>query len=418
MFPLEIFIYDIVFEGYAAEVTQQIRSAGNRPIDLHINCPGGNVFDGYAIYNGLLAHIPGVTVYVDGLAGSIASYIAMAGKTIIMAENALFFLHNPNQLIGGNADDMRRAADLLDKCQASIIDAYVRRSKLSREKVTALLEAETWLTAEQAKEMGLADDITPALQMAAHFDMSKFRNAPQSLRNKLMNPFKTVITFLTTAVSGLTLTETSAPADVEAGVRLLAAERDGFRTQVANFAKSIVTAITAALPGKVTLTETSPLNEIEAGVNALAADRDSFRTQVSNFAKSIVAALTAALPGKITLTEASPLGEIENAFKLLVGDRDGLATQVTDLAAARDLAKKHVTLLEAYAKTYGLDVSGIDPKAALPAATAEGSGKTTVAEWDRKIKAARTPQARAQVCADFEKAVKEDKVGPADSITL
>lgn len=420
MDPVEIFIYDVVFSGDAAGVIQQVRTAGQLPIDLHINSPGGDLFDGYAIYNALLAHVPGVTVYVDGLAGSIASYIAMAGRKIVMAENAMLFIHNPRTSAGGTAEEMRRMADMLEKCEASIVAAYVRRTKLPDEQVAAMLDAETWLTADMALAMGFVDEVGPSLEVSARFDMSKFPNAPkallQKITNQLMNPFKTVIALLVAALPGISLADTADAAAVETQVRALVTARDEIKTKVTNFTKSLVVALKAALPSFTLADDASPEN-ISAGVVALVTDRDSLRTRLADITKSVVAALTLALPGKVILTEASPLNEVENAIKLLVGDRDGLALQVTNITAAQVRATKHVGLLEAFAKSKGLDIAGIDPDKAITAPIINPVAKATVTEWERKMRAARTPQDRAKVSAEFEKAVTDGNVAPAE-ITL
>src|SRR6266542_1214539 len=97
MQPFEIWLYDNVGDwGISSNtVLEQVKQAGGAPIDLHINSPGGGVFEGYTIFNILAAHKPGVTVYIDGLAASIAAYIAMVGRPIRMAENAMLMIHNP-----------------------------------------------------------------------------------------------------------------------------------------------------------------------------------------------------------------------------------------------------------------------------------------------------------------------------------
>ena len=188
-----IYLYDSIgFFGDNAKsvVIEQIIAAGTKPIDLHINSPGGSIFDGYAIYNALLNHKPGVTVYIDGLAASIASYIAMAGNPIVMAENALIMVHNPmSEMPGGDADELRKQADLLDKITISMTGAYARRTGLPLETITEMLDEETWLDAETAKAFGFVDEISEPLELAASFDtaqLSKFKNIPQSLKAKLM----------------------------------------------------------------------------------------------------------------------------------------------------------------------------------------------------------------------------------------
>jgi hypothetical protein len=139
------------------------------------------VFDGVAIYNALKRHQAKVTVWIDGIAASIASMIAMAGDEVVMPENAMLVLHDPSGLVAGTATDMRATADALDKMAAAMVAAYRDKSGAGDEEIEALMAAETWLSAEEAVELGLADRIEQPVQMAAHFDLSEFRNAPPQL---------------------------------------------------------------------------------------------------------------------------------------------------------------------------------------------------------------------------------------------
>lgn len=136
-------------------------------LDVFINSDGGDVFAGQAIHSMLKRHAANVTVYIDGLAASIASVIAMAGDQIIMPRNAMMMVHNPWSFACGNAQDFRSRADDLDKIRESLIAAYQDKSGMSTEEITALLDAETWLTAEEAVSLGFADEIEQTKQVAA-----------------------------------------------------------------------------------------------------------------------------------------------------------------------------------------------------------------------------------------------------------
>ena len=128
-------------------------------IDIFINSYGGSVFEGTAIYNQLKRHPAHKTVYIDGFACSIASVIAMAGDEIVMPRNALMMIHNMWMGVCGNAAELRKAADDLDTINAAGRGAYLERTgeKLSEDKLVEMMDAETWLTAEQCIEYGLAD---------------------------------------------------------------------------------------------------------------------------------------------------------------------------------------------------------------------------------------------------------------------
>ena len=150
-------------------------------IDLRINSNGGNVFDGIAIYNYLQAHKATITVHVDGLAASIASIIAMAGDTISMADNGWLMIHDPWVMTTGTANDLRAAADTMDGIRGSLLDTYMKRASASREDVSAMMTAETWLNATDAKKHGLIDNVSGAMKVAASVKFDWFKNAPAPL---------------------------------------------------------------------------------------------------------------------------------------------------------------------------------------------------------------------------------------------
>lgn len=128
-------------------------------IEIYINSYGGEVFEGTAIYNQLRRHPAHKTVYIDGFACSIASVIAMAGDEVVMPRNTLMMIHNMWMGCWGNAAELRKAADDLDVINAAGRQAYLQKAgdKLSEEKLAALMDAETWLTAADCIELGLAD---------------------------------------------------------------------------------------------------------------------------------------------------------------------------------------------------------------------------------------------------------------------
>lgn len=177
----EIFIFDeIGFWGITAKnFVDDFKALGEvKHIKLHINSPGGLIFDGLAIFNVLARAAAKKTVYIDGIAASIASVIAMAGDEIIMPENAFMFVHDPMGGAWGYANDLRSVADTLEKMKASVITAYRNKTKLNDAAISALMDDETWLTAAEAKELGFADTIEKPVKIAASFNLSKFRGAP------------------------------------------------------------------------------------------------------------------------------------------------------------------------------------------------------------------------------------------------
>jgi HK97 family phage major capsid protein len=187
---LEIYIYEEIGEGWfgglsARQFAKDIEERGDTvtKITLHINSPGGDTFDGNAIYNILKQHKARVVVYVEGIAASIASIIAMAGDEIYIAENALMMVHNPWTYSIGYAEDLRKTADLLDKIRGTLVKTYARRTGLKEDKIVELMNAETWINSDEAIEMGFADETIESMPVAAHYDLSRFkyRNMPKSI---------------------------------------------------------------------------------------------------------------------------------------------------------------------------------------------------------------------------------------------
>lgn len=167
------------FEGFSAkQFAEELKAWGKlEKIIVRINSPGGEVFDGITIYNLLKQNSAKVIVYVDGLAASIASVIAMAGDEIHMADNALMMIHDPWSFAIGNAADMRETADRLDKVAGTIVRTYAKKTGKGEQELADMMAAETWMNADEAVEHGFADYVVEALPMAAsaNFDLEKFR---------------------------------------------------------------------------------------------------------------------------------------------------------------------------------------------------------------------------------------------------
>jgi ATP-dependent protease ClpP protease subunit len=160
----ELFLYDGIGSALwgfidAEAVMGDLSKMTGRRVTLRISSPGGSVDEGRLIYNALQRHSGGVDVVIDSSAYSIASYIAMAGERVVMAPNAMLMIHNPWTMAMGDAAELRKVADVLDKYRDSILDAYTKRSGKDRKKVKALLDAETWYTAQEAVDAGFATEV-------------------------------------------------------------------------------------------------------------------------------------------------------------------------------------------------------------------------------------------------------------------
>ena len=174
----EIGAYGVSAKGFLAELGALPDGV---PIDLRLNSPGGSVFDAVAIFNALQRHEGEITVWIDGIAASAASYIAMAGCEIVMPENAFLMIHDPSGLVMGTAEDMRATAQALDKVKVSLIQGYAGKSGKTDDDIATLMADETWLDAKDALDLGFIDRIAEPVKLAASFDVARFRNAPPEL---------------------------------------------------------------------------------------------------------------------------------------------------------------------------------------------------------------------------------------------
>ena len=144
-------------EGVTAKrIGAALRAIGTRPVVVNLNSPGGDFFEGVAIYNLLTQHPEKVTVNVLGLAASAASVIAMAGDEINMGEGAFLMIHNAWAMAGGNRHDMREVADMLEPFDAAMADLYAARTGMDKKDVAALMDAETWMGKTAAIDSGFA----------------------------------------------------------------------------------------------------------------------------------------------------------------------------------------------------------------------------------------------------------------------
>lgn len=206
----KVYLYDAIGGWFGVEVNDFIKELNDiesSEIHLHINSPGGNVYDGIAIYNSLRQHDAEVTTYVDALAASAASFIAMAGEKVIMARNATMMIHDAIGICMGNMQDMQDTAEILDKVSNNIADIYAFNAGGETDEWRALMIAETWYSAQEAVDAGLADEMLDAdsdeededaEETENKWDLSKIFNyagreaapSPKQLREKVRNQLK------------------------------------------------------------------------------------------------------------------------------------------------------------------------------------------------------------------------------------
>lgn len=189
--------------GYQAHSAKSFKNElddlGNvQTLNVYINSPGGDVFEGLAIYNMLKRHKAHKKVFIDGIAASISSVIAMAGDEIIMPSNSMMMIHSALSGGYGHAKDLRELADLLDKATLSYSQTYLDKAgdKLAEATLSALLGTDTWLTAQEAFDIGLCTEVVGVKQIAASINkdlFAQYKNVPESLKSVLNNEPQTPV---------------------------------------------------------------------------------------------------------------------------------------------------------------------------------------------------------------------------------
>jgi ATP-dependent Clp endopeptidase proteolytic subunit ClpP len=205
----KVYLYDAIGGWFGVDVNEFIKDLNDidtSELHLHINSPGGSVYDGIAIYNTLRQHDSKVTVYVDALAASAASFIALAGEKLIVARNSTVMIHDAIGACMGNMQDMLDTADLLDDVSENIADIYAYNAGGDKAEWRGLMKAETWYTAAEAVEAGLADEMLDAdpeeededADTENKWDLSKIFNyagrdkapSPKQIREQVRNQLK------------------------------------------------------------------------------------------------------------------------------------------------------------------------------------------------------------------------------------
>jgi ATP-dependent Clp protease protease subunit len=179
-----IFIYGEIGAQVTAKSIQDQIEPNATDYEVHISSVGGDVYEGYAIY-GILSNLKKpTTVIIEGLCASIATLIAQAGDKVIMTKPAEFMIHNPNVTLSGESDDLINAAGQLDRIKNTIISVYQKRTGLSPDELSMMMDNETWMTADEAKQRGFVDEIQDKLKAVAYIDVTKIKMSKE--KNKLV----------------------------------------------------------------------------------------------------------------------------------------------------------------------------------------------------------------------------------------
>lgn len=183
-----IYVYDVIdpyWGANAADLIKALASAGGRPVAMHINSPGGDVFESLAMSAAVAAYSGVVTAHIDGMAASAATRLALSASQIHMTDGGLWMIHNAWTMGWGNKTELRATADLLDKVDVGIAADYVRKTGASTEQVVAWMDATTWFSAQEAKDAGFVDAIVVPSQSAGpqasvvRWNLSAYGNAPK-----------------------------------------------------------------------------------------------------------------------------------------------------------------------------------------------------------------------------------------------
>lgn len=203
---LTIDLFDVIGadfwgEGITAKSISRVLTINGDAKDIlvRINSPGGDVFEGIAIFGLLRAHPAKVRVQIIGLAASMASVLALAGDTVEMGASAMFMIHDPWAFAIGSGDDMRKTAEMLDRVKDNLLHVYVAASTLERDELSKLMSAETWMTAAEAKAVGFVDEIIAVVDAPetgadaeaaarARSVLDKFQHAPAGVQHRYKAP--------------------------------------------------------------------------------------------------------------------------------------------------------------------------------------------------------------------------------------
>lgn len=182
-----IYVYDVIDAWWGASASgliEALAGVGDAQVHLHINSPGGDVFEARAMAAAVVAHPRNVVTHIDGLAASAATYLALAGNEVRMTEGGMLMVHNSWTITVGDKTELRSAADLLDKIDASIGIDYSKRTGKAADEVRVWMDDETWFTAAEALENKFIDAIDPntkrdAENAANRWNLSAYANAPK-----------------------------------------------------------------------------------------------------------------------------------------------------------------------------------------------------------------------------------------------
>lgn len=180
---LEVLIYDVIGWPYTdvSELVRQLAEARAKKITLRINSPGGDVFDGLALFNSLRDHPAQKITRIEGMAASIASVVALAGDEVTAHKSAMYMIHEPWAAAIGDQHLLREVAEVLEKISGNLLNIYYDKTGKDKRRLKQEMENETWFTAEEALDRGLIDRVLDEPAAKAAFDLSMYAHAPDGI---------------------------------------------------------------------------------------------------------------------------------------------------------------------------------------------------------------------------------------------
>lgn len=355
---------------------EQCKAEGAKALNIYVNSGGGNVFEGASIHSAIARFQGPKTVYVDGVAASIAHWIAMAGDKVCVSPASWMMVHMPGGLGRGSAEDMRKAADFLDKIRDGMVEGYAQRTGQDAASILAMMEAETWMTGKECVEKGFADEVVKSPGQA---------NAPPEM------------SAAASALSPLLADYSKLPLELK---KKLFAQHPHLQSPQAR------------APIRV-----PPTPRASGTIPASRSTRMDIETATAEAQQRAVTALTEA--------HKTELGSVQTRLTVMTGERDTLNTQLSAIRAELTTAKATIQSHETVIAGFRTDASAIF----------ELTGKTNLAEARGVIAAykagsAEADQLRAQLAADkekntkasflalIEKGVTAGKITPAESENL
>lgn len=194
----DIYLYGTIGDDFwddnsisAAQFVQMLNDCNGDDVDIYVNSCGGNVFDGCAIYTAIERYEGRVRAHIDGLAASAASYCILSADEVLVSDSATMMIHDPFMLTCGNAAELRSAAEELEKLATTIKGIYAKETNMDEAEIAALMEAETWFTAEEAIACGLADGSCEGKKVSNAYNekmLATFKHVPASLLETSKQP--------------------------------------------------------------------------------------------------------------------------------------------------------------------------------------------------------------------------------------